>query len=52
MTSADQLRKLAKDLREASKKLEEEKTQKCAQILVAAQGLDALRRRRAGEVGK
>jgi len=52
MTSAEQLRKLAQELRDASKKMDEERTQKCAQILVAAQGLNELRRRRTGDTGK
>lgn len=52
MTSADQLRKLATEVREASKKLKDEQTQKCAQILVAAQGLNALRARMVGGKGK
>lgn len=49
MTNAEQLRKLASDLREASAQMQQERTQKCAQVLVAAQGLTALRRRIAGE---
>jgi len=52
MTTAEHLRKLAKELRETSKNLNEEKTQKCAQILVAAQGLNALRQRLIGEAGR
>lgn len=52
MTTAEQLRKLAEDLRKSAKAMEEEKMRKCAQILVAAQGLNTLRRRLAGETGK
>jgi len=49
MTTAEQLRKLASDLRKASEQVQQERTQKCAQVLVAVQGLNALRRRLVGE---
>jgi len=37
--TAQRLRKLAKTLREKDKETSKEKTTKCAQVLVAAQGL-------------
>lgn len=45
MTTAEQLRKLATELRETARRLEDEKLQKSAQILVAAQGLNVLKKR-------
>jgi len=46
---SEDLRKLAAALREAAKKNEATKTQKCASLTVAAIGLEELRRKIYGE---
>ncbi len=44
-SEANKLRQLAKQLRVESEKREEKKMEKCAQVLVAAVGLDLLRKK-------
>ena len=47
--TADKLRKLAKTIREKNKETTKSRTTKCAQVLVAAQGLERFGRILRGE---
>lgn len=49
MKATEQLRKLAQELREEAQELEQDKMRKCAQIIVAAQGLSTLQTRIMGD---
>jgi len=48
--ATEQLKKFAQELREVAQEVEQEKMRKCAQILVAAQGLSTLQTRITGDV--
>jgi hypothetical protein len=52
MNASNQLRKLAKELRDMSQTMQEDRQQKCAQVLVAARGLSLLKKRLTREAGR